>query len=302
MEPNKETATNNWKTAGVPLSMVIFGTIGVFRRNITVSSPALAFLRGVIGTVFLFSYAAVRRKFSGDRLTKPVLALLIFSGALIGLNWVLLFEAYRYTSVAVATLCYYMQPTIVIMLSPLLFREKLTPTKLVCAAAAVIGMVLVSGVTGAAGAETGNAKGVLLGLGAAALYATVVIINKKMPQVDAYKKTVAQLASAALVLLPYLAVTGNLGVSGAGARDIVLILIMGIVHTGLAYLLYFGGMDGLKAQTIAIFSYIDPVTALILSAVILGEPLGLSGVVGAVLILGATAVSELMPVRERPGK
>ena len=127
-------------------------------------------------------------------------------------------------------------------------------------------------------------------------------MNKKMPPVDAYKKTVAQLASAALVLLPYLAVTGNLGVSGAGARDIVLILIMGIVHTGLAYLLYFGGMEGLKAQTIAIFSYIDPVTALILSAVILGEPLGLSGVVGAVLILGATAVSELMPVRERPGE
>ena len=107
-----------------------------------------------------------------------------------------------------------------------------------------------------------------------------------------------QLASAAAVLLPYLIVTGSAGLSGAGAGDLALVLVMGIVHTGLAYLMYFSGMEYLKTQTVAIFSYIDPVTALILSAMLLGEPLGISGIIGAVLILGATAASELLPGRD----
>ena len=168
-------------------SMLIFGTIGLFRRYIPLSSGLLAFSRGILGALFLGLFLMIRRlpeqrlkkrKDSWNRASAPVFFLLILSGALIGVNWILLFEAYNYTTVATATLCYYMQPTIVILLSPLFFHERLTAKKLVCAFLAVLGMFLVSGAAGE-GIPQGDAfRGILCGLGAAVLYAAVVIMNK----------------------------------------------------------------------------------------------------------------------------
>ena len=158
---------------------------------------------------------------------------------------------------------------------------------------AVIGMVLVSGVTEGGGERTGHLKGVLLGLGAAVCYASVIIMNKKITGVDAYRKTTIQLLCAGLVMIPYMVLTDGFGSNVFNAGTIALVVIVGIVHTGFAYVLYFGSMDGLKAQSIAMLSYIDPVVALILSAVLLGEALTPAGMIGAVLILGAAMFSEL---------
>ena len=202
----------------------------------------------------------------------------------------LLFEAYNHTTVAVATLCYYMQPTIVMLASPLLLREKLTKRKAICAMIAVIGMVLVSGVTEGGGERTGHLKGVLLGLGAAVCYASV-IMNKKITGVDAYRKTTIQLLCAGLVMIPYMVLTDGFGSNVFNAWTIALVVIVGIVHTGFAYVLYFGSMDGLKAQSIAMLSYIDPVTALLLSALVLREP-PTAGVVGAIMILFSAILAE----------
>ena len=276
-------------------SMLIFGTIGVFRRSIPVSSGLLAFSRGMLGSLFLLAFMKLKRRGNGEPLPRRTTAWLAVSGAVMGFNWILLFEAYSYTTVGIATLCYYMEPTIVTLLSPLLFREKLTGKKAVCAAVAVAGMVLVSGVTG--GPQNGDFRGVLLGLGAAVLYSVVVIMNKKAVGIDAYKKTMIQLLSAGLVMVPYLLLTGGFsridpGVSFS-ASSLLLLLVVGLVHTGLAYVLYFGSMDGLRAQSIAIFSYIDPVSALLISAVFLREPLSPAGIAGAVMILGAALFSEL---------
>lgn len=271
------------------LSMFIFGTIGIFRRYIPLPSGTIAFLRGAIGFVFLIVFVLITGKKINVRSIKNNLLLLLLSGAFIGFNWILLFEAYRYTTVATATLCYYMEPIFVILVSPIFFKEKLTVKKIVCAAFAFAGMVLISGVHGVSFAET---KGILFGLGAALLYSAVVIMNKKLKDIGAYDKTIVQLGTSALVVLPYSLIFEKKAAEGFDTLTIIMILVVGIIHTGIAYALYFGSMDGLKTQTIAIFSYIDPVVAIILSGLILKEPFGIMDMLGAVLVLGATFFSE----------
>ena len=270
-------------------SVFIFGTIGVFRRYIPFSSAFIAFFRGLSGGLFLLLFVRLARKGRQGKLPAGILLRLILTGAVMGLNWILLFEAYNYTTVGIATLCYYMQPVIVTLLSPVVFHEKLTGKKALCAAVAIIGMVLVSGVIG--GTRGGDGRGILLGLGAAVLYSAVVIMNKKTPGLDAYRKTIVQLLSAGMVMVPYLLLTGGTG-GNASVTGVILLLVVGLVHTGIAYVLYFGSMDNLKAQTIAILSYVDPVTAFLLSALLLREPLSTAGIIGAVLIIGSAVISE----------
>jgi len=276
-------------------SLIIVGTIGVFRRHIPLSSALIAFFRGIIGSATLFVFVKLRKSEGWKSVGAKTLAGLAASGAFIGINWILLFEAYNYTTVAKATLCYYMQPTIVLLLSPLVLKEKLTAKKIACALVALAGMIFVSGVIGEDAKQAGDFKGVLLGLGAACFYALVIILNKKIAGVGTYQKTIVQLASAALVLVPYLAVAGDFKGIDFSARLVFLLLIVGIVHTGFAYVLYFGSMDGLKAQTVSALSYIDPVVAMIASALVLGERMTVWGVIGAVMIIGSAVVSELEP-------
>ncbi len=273
-------------------SMLIFGTIGIFRKYISLSSGMLAFSRGIIGSAFLFAFVRLR----GNRLEKlggKTLGLLILTGALIGFNWIFLFESYNYTSVATATMCYYMQPTILMILSPLAFREPLTPKKAVCASAAILGMVFVSGVADGKGIRASEFKGIAFGLSAAVLYASVIVLNKKTPVADAYTKTIVQLLTAALVLIPYLLITEDFSAIRISATEALAVAVVGLVHTGFAYAMYFGSMAHLKAQSIAVLSYIDPVSALLLSALILHERLSAFGIVGAVLILGSAFASEM---------
>lgn len=281
--------------ARLTAAMLIFGTIGIFRRALPVPSAMLACYRGFAGALFLLLAALIgKRRLHGSIPLKSAV-LLIAAGAAMGLNWILLFEAYRYTTVATATLCYYMEPTFVILLSPLLFREKLTPVRGLCALISVIGMVLVSGVVEGGLPSAGEARGILLGLGAAVLYAFVVLTNKCLPGLDSFPRTMLELASAALALLPYVLLKEDFSAVSLTGKQIALLLIVGLVHTGLAYLLYFSCMDGLRAQTVALFSYIDPVSALLLSALLLGERLTVPGLIGAVLILGAAVLGELSP-------
>ena len=274
------------------ISMLIFGSIGIFRRYIPLSSGILSFSRGLIGTAFISVYVKIRRGKIFSGIGRREIIWLLISGAAIGFNWILLFEAYNYTTVPVATLCYYMQPTIVILLSPLLLKERLTAKKLACAVVSVLGMVLVSGVIENPSNALASLAGIAMGLGAAVLYASVIIMNKKTGQADAYEKTVIQLLAASLVMIPYIILTEDFGAFQISANTGFLVLVVGLVHTGIAYTMYFGSMERLKGQTIAIFSYIDPVTALMLSAVILHESLTVWGMIGAALILGAAIFSE----------
>lgn len=274
------------------LAMVIFGTVGIFRRFIPLPSSAVALVRGVIGSLFLFLYLLIRRQKIDKAAVKRCFPVLLISGTAIGFNWILLFEAYCYTSVATATLCYYLAPILVILAAPLVLGEKMTARKLFCAGAALVGMVLVSGVLNADFSGRNEWKGILFGIGAAVLYASVILMNKRMPPIPALDKTVFQLLFASLALLPYVLLTVPASEIAADSLGIGLLLCMGIVHTGLAYLMYFGSMGNLSAHTVALMSYIDPVLAILLSALLLKEPMGIPEAIGAVLILGAAYVSE----------
>lgn len=285
--------TNDRRSLGMLIaSMLIWGTIGLFRRFIPVPSAFLAFARGILGGLFLLIFIRLKRKRVSQPLLKRVWLGFVLIGALIGFNWMLLFEAYNHTTVGIATLCYYMQPTIVLLLSPIFFKERLTAMKAVCAAFSILGMLLISGAIGDQDIQSGETLGVLLGLGAAGLYAAVVIMNKKLPGGDAYQRTTVQLLSAGIVMIPYLLLTDGFRGLTIDLPGVFLLLVVGILHTGIAYALYFASMNGLRVQTIAMCSYIDPVSALLISALFLGESLSPLHIIGAVLIIGSALISQ----------
>ena len=274
-------------------SMAIWGSLGLFRRAIPLPSSVLAFVRGVAGSLFLILFVKARGGRVNAGMTRKQIAWFGTAGAIMAFNWILLFDAYNYTSVAVATLCYYMMPVFVTLASALLFGEKLTARKLLCVAVCVAGMLLVTGVAEGDAPTGSEIRGIVMGLAAAVLYSTVVLMNKKMPGIDAYEKTIVQLIGAAVIMVPYILVTEDVTALSLDGRGALMLFIVAAVHTGIAYALYFGCMDDLKAQTVAIFSYVDPIVAVLLSAFVLGEPLSALGVLGVVLVLGAAVVSEL---------
>ena len=279
-------------------SVSVFGTIGIFVRWIGLPSSVIALVRGAVGAAFLLLLARFRHAPIDRAALRSRWQLLLVSAAMMSFNWITLFEAYRYTTVATATLCYYMAPIFVTLISPILLKERLTARKLLCVFLALAGMVFVSGVPQSGLPGPSEAKGILLALCSAALYAGVILINKYLASVPAYDRTLLQLAGAAAVMIPYILLTEDLSALTFTPLGTVLLLIVAVFHTGWCYALYFGSMTVLSAQTVALFSYIDPIVAILLSALLLKEPLGWSGILGAALVLGSTLVSEL-PV---PGK
>ena len=279
-------------------SVSVFGTIGIFVRWIGLPSSVIALVRGAVGAAFLPLLARFRHAPIDRAALRRRWQLLLLSAAMMSFNWITLFEAYRYTTVATATLCYYMAPIFVTLISPVLLKERLTARKLLCVFLALAGMVFVSGVPQSGLPGPSEAKGILLALCSAALYAGVILINKYLAGVPAYDRTLLQLACAAAVMIPYILLTEDLSAMSVTPLGAVLLLIVAVFHTGWCYALYFGSMTVLSAQTVALFSYIDPIVAILLSALLLREPLGWSGILGAALVLGSTLVSEL-PV---PGK
>ena len=278
-------------------AMGIFGTVGIFVRFIPLSSAAIAFFRGALGVAFLlFIMRANKQRFDKAAIRQNLL-LLCLSGVAIGINWILLFESYNHTTVATATVCYYLAPLFLLLASPLL-GERLTAKKLCCIAAALLGLVFVSGMMEGGLPPLSELAGVGFGVGAAVFYATVMVLNKKLTPIPAYDKTVIQLGAASAVILPYLLLGGVDMLLQLNWLSTVLLLVVGFVHTGLAYALYFGSMKDLSAQTIAVFSYLDPVIAVLLSALLLKERITLWGIVGSVLILGSALYSEL-PTKQK---
>ena len=285
--------TTNTAKLRMTAAMFIFGTIGLFVRWIPLPSSVIALARGSIGMIFLLIIMAAKKEsFSRTSIRKNLIWLLI-SGALLGFNWILLFESYNYTSVAVSTLCYYMAPILIILVSPLALQERLTMRKLLCVLTSLAGMVCISGVLSEGIPSAGELKGILLGLAAAVLYAAIVLCNKHIHEISAYEKTVFQLGVSALTMLPYCVFTVSPTELTFEVGPLLMLLLVGVVHTGITYYLYFGSMEFIPAQSVAVISYVDPVVAVLASVLILREPMHLTEAVGAVLILGAAAVSEL---------
>ena len=278
-------------------AMVIFGTIGLFVRYLSLPSSVIALFRGVGGTLFLLAANGRKTAVFSGALKKNLLWLLL-SGAALGFNWILLFESYRYTSVAVSTLCYYLAPILVILASPVVLKEKLTVKKALCVVTALAGMVCLSGVLQTGMPQGAELKGILFGLAAAVFYACIVMMNKQISGISGTEKTVFQLGISALVLLPYCLFTVDGSAVRFDGKTVLLLAFVAIVHTGLAYTLYFDALGKIPGQTAAILSYIDPVVAVLASVLLLREPMLAAEAVGAVLILGAAVVSEVQLPRK----
>lgn len=273
-------------------AMLIFGTIGVFVKNINLPSLDIAFLRAVIGCVFLICAGFIMGQTFSPTIIKKNIRILLLSGAAIGFNWIFLFQAYKYTTIANATLSYYFAPMFVMMLSPLILKERLTMVKIGCIIAAIVGLFMILNGDSTAPLSNAHLVGIGYGLAAAALYASVILMNKFIKGLSGFETTLIQLFMAGLVLLPSLLYNQGIPLASLNGQVVLLILVVGIIHTGLAYLIYFSSMKEIKGQTIAILSYIDPVTAVFLSAVLLGEAMTYSQIIGGILILGSTFLSE----------
>lgn len=281
-------------------AMLIFGSIGLFVKNVDLPSSGIAFLRGIIGSLFLLAVSIFvkQKKFSVQMIKKNGL-LLLLSGAAIGFNWIFLFQAYKYTTISNATLSYYFAPVFVMILAPFVLKEKLTPLKVGSILTAMLGLFLVvniqNGETG--GTAYHHAIGILYGLSAAGLYASAILMNKFIKSLSGFETTLVQLMVAALVLFPYSFFKDHLNLSGLNSQTILFILILGIIHTGVAYFLYFTSLQELKGQTIAVLSYIDPISAVVIAAIFLGESMSTIQIVGGILILGSTFVSERLEMK-----
>ena len=290
---NMSAAQNKAALGRIAASMAIFGTVGIFIKKLPFPSAVIALGRGIIGSIFLLLTAVLTKKTMDIPAVKKNFKLLILSGIAIGVNWILLFESYKYIPVSTATLCYYLSPVFVTLASPVVLKEKLTVTKVACVGAALLGMVLISGVFRENSGANNQFTGILFACGAAVLYAAVVLINKFIKDIPANDCTVMQLGTVAVVLLPYVLLTENPGSIEWQPSYLAMLVFVGIVHTGIAYKLYFSAVQYVEGQTIALLSYIDPVVTIILSAIVLGEPLTVYSISGAVLILGSTMAGEL---------
>lgn len=273
-------------------AMTVFGTIGIFVKNIPLSTGEIALFRGIIATVVILLYKAINGKRLNFNEVKKDLPLLFLSGASMGFNWILLFEAYNYTTVSIATLSYYFAPVIVMIVSPILFKEKLTIKQFICFFMATVGLIMVIGISGTQKSST-NIIGIGFGLVAAIFYATVVILNKFIKNVTGLDRTIIQFFAAIIVLIPYVLLTTGINIKVLDKVGLISILILGIIHTGISYCLYFSSLKDLKGQEAAILSYIDPLIAIIMSVTILGEGINYLQVIGGVMILGFTLLNEI---------
>ncbi len=267
------------------ISMTVFGTLGLFVRNIPVSSGELALYRAILAAALLLVYFGTGKgKFPSLSLKKE-LFILLASGAAMGINWILLFEAYRYTTVSAATLSYYFAPVIVTLLCPILFHEKLSRKQTICFLFSTIGVVLIIGIGNLQGGGK-DTIGILFGLGAAVFYATVILLNKFIKGVSGIQRTFFQFLAAILVLIPYVLCTSGFHLTTLSTAGWVNLLIVGLFHTGITYCLYFSSLKELRGQEAAILSYIDPLVAVLVSVLVLGESIALSQIIGGILILG----------------
>jgi RarD protein len=273
-------------------AMLIFGTIGIIVKFIPLDASEIAFYRSILALLVISLYFIIKKEKFKFNLKKNTLILLLLSGIGIGLNWIFLFESYNYTSLSISTVCNYFAPIIVMVLSPIILKEKISLKQVICLIIAVVGLILIVGAFEFK-KDSNNLIGIILSLLAAALYAVVILINKKINFVDGIERTFFQFLSLAIVLLPYTLFTTGFNVFKLSITNLLWLLLLGVVHTGIAYCLYFTSIKDMSGQKISILSFIDPVTSIMLAFFIFNDQLTGLQLVGALLILFATIFSEI---------
>ena len=273
-------------------TILLFGTIGTLSRYINMPSSIICLGRAFFGVIIILIIITARKEKPDKEAVLRNKWWLLLSSVLMCCNWICQFEAFKHTTIATGTLCYYMQPVFYILAGAIVLKEKLTLKKVICVLTAFAGMILVSGVL-QTGFRISEITGALFGVTGGFFYAMVVLINKYMKDISAVNTTIVQLALVSVIMLPYSAATGAFSAASVTVTGIVCLLILGFLHTGFGYIIYFDAVNKLPTQTVGIISYLDPVEAVLLSAFFLKEPINAYTVIGAAMILGAAAVSEL---------
>lgn len=269
------------------LSMLIFGTNGYYVTNISLEGSQIVLFRTLTGGILLTAMAVLRGGFDRPSFRLDAVPLLC-GGVALGLNWVALFEAYRLLNVSLATLIYYVGPVLFLLSSPVLFHERLSGKKLVAVCVVLIGLVCISGSIVAGGMRS---AGLLAAVMSALFYATLIAFNKRVARTGGMQTAAIELDVAFVVVFLYVMLTTAF--PRPQAADLPYLTVIGVVNTGLAYFLYFSGLQKLPGQTVALLSYVDPVSALVFSALLLHETLTPAQLLGTVLIIGGAMFGEM---------
>lgn len=275
------------------LAMLIWGTVGVFIKNIALNSIEIAFYRSIIGAIFIIILSIAQKEKWDKEDLREDLKILIPSGAALGAGWVLLFQGYKNTSISIATLSYYIAPVFIVILSTIVLKEKITLKKILCIIVAIIGLLLVLDIKRIENiGDNNHLLGISYSVMAAVFYAIVVILNKFIRKLSGFKVTIVQLLVSTIILLPLTIMNSTRSLISLDALSLGLLLFVGIVHTGIAYLLYFSSVKEIEGQSIAILSYMDPIFALLIAGLFLGEKMSIIQLFGGILILGSAYISE----------
>ncbi|TSI02575.1 DMT family transporter [Lysinibacillus sp. BW-2-10] len=277
------------------IALLLFGSNGIVASYIVLSSYEIVYLRTLIGSLFLIIVFVLSKQKIRFWKNKLHFLYLVISGVAMGASWIFLFEAYRQIGVSIATLAYYCGPVIVMILSPLLFKEKMTSAKLLGFLAVVIGMLCVNGQAFAQGKIS---WGLVFGILSAVMYVFMVIFNKKAVTITGLENAMCQLVVSFLTVAIFVGLKQGFAVNLLEGNWIP-ILILGVVNTGIGCYFYFSSIGHLPVQSVSILGYLEPLSALIFSATILGEMLSFVQIVGAVLILGGAAYGEMFRPRRK---
>jgi RarD protein len=276
-------------------ALLMFGSNGIVASYILLSSYEIVFLRTLIGSLFLiFVFALSKQKVQFWK-NKSHFRYLVISGMAMGASWIFLFEAYTQIGVSVATLAYYCGPVIVMILSPFIFKENITGAKLIGFIAVIIGMICVNGQDLSQGKIS---WGLICGILSAIMYSVMVIFNKKAVSITGLENSMCQLIMSFMTVAIFIGFKQGFSVN-INQGNLLPILILGIVNTGIGCYFYFSSIGALPVQTVSICGYLEPLSALVFSAAILGEKLSFVQITGAVLILGGAAFGELFPWKKR---
>ena len=276
-------------------ALFLYGTIGFFLHFVKYSSEFVVLGRGVLGSLFIFLVLSLRKeKIDIDAIKKNLKTLLI-SGFALGFNWVFLFAGYRY-GIAISSLCNYMAPIIVVVISILVYKQKISKPQILFIIMAFVGMLLLIGVIG--GDLKGDIRCVIYGLLAALGFVILVLCNKRLSDIKPLEKTLVQLLASAVIVLPYVILNDGFP-KEFDLTSTLIVLVLGILHTGVAYICYFSSIDVLPAQSIAILGYLEPVLNFVIGALVFHEELGVSSIIGAVLILIASIGNEIFGTKEQ---
>lgn len=279
----------NWAFIKYTAALLLFGSNGVIAAGIALSSYEIVFLRTLIGSLLLIGlFIIMRGKFTIFKNIRQF-AYLAASGAAMGASWMFLYEAYQQIGVSLSSLLYYCGPVIVMMLAPLLFREKLTRQKTAGFLAVLFGVILVNGQ--ALFAET-ISIGLFCGAMSAVMYAVMVIFTKKAVHTNGLENPMMQLFFSFLTVAVFTWAVKGFAFEIAG-EDILPILFLGAVNTGIGCYLYFSSIGRLDVQTVAVWGYLEPLSAVVFSVLLLGEVLVPVQIFGAVLLLGGAALGGL---------